>query len=243
MKIKKIIKMFEYGSVCVIGMRGRGKDLLFSNVIPRRKLPYVSNVNYGGKHIEFNYLDIDCGGNTYKEFISGDLAYYEYPYPDHTDIYLSDVGVYFPAQYCNELNRDYKNLATFMALSRHLGLCSVHINTQALNRCYDKIREQSDHYILCRRCLVLFHKIVFQWIRIYDKYESALTRQPPFRVSLPLFANKQMKLAQRMEKERYECTHGSIKNALLIYRHKGNYDPRIFKTKLKEGRIKNEKTK
>lgn len=238
MKIKKIIKMFEYGSVCVIGMRGRGKDLLFSNVIARRKLPYVSNVDYAGEFHEFKYSDIDVGGNTYKDFISGDLAYYKYPYPDRTDIYLSDVGVYFPAQYCNELNRDYKNLAVFAAISRHAGLCSMHYNCQYLGRIYDKLREQSDCYILCRRCFVFFHKIVFQWIRVYDKYESALTRQPPFRVIAPLFSNKEMKQQLKIEKERYECLHGSIKSGLLIYWHKGKYDSRIFKTKLEQGRVK-----
>ena len=237
MRLKKVIKLFENGSVCVVGMRGRGKDLLFSNIIPRRKLPYVSNVKYGGaEHHEFDIKTIDCGNNTYKQFISGELNYYEFPYPDRTDIYISDVGVYFPSQYCNELNRDYKNIPVFMALSRHLGQCNVHINVQNLNRAWDKLREQSDTYILCRKCFVLWGKVVIQFIRIYDKYESCLSRQPPFKLTLPLTANKEMRLNADMEKERYECTHGKIKNGILIYWNKGNYDNRIFKKKLLEGK-------
>lgn len=236
MKLKKIIRLFEQGSVCVVGMKGRGKDLLFSNVIARRKLPYISNVDYEGEHFAFDIQSINCGENTYRNFINGNIIYYEFPYPDGTDLYLSDVGVYFPSQYCSELNRDYKYVPVFMALSRHLGLCSVHLNVQNLNRSWDKLREQSDTYILCRRCHVFFGKIVLQWVRIYDKYESCLTRQPPFRLSLPLMASKEMKLNAKIEKERYECTHGSIKSGLLIYLHKGSYDSRVFKTMLKEGK-------
>lgn len=236
MRLKKIIKLFENGSVCVVGMRGRGKDLLFSNVIPRRKIPYISNVKYGGAdHFEFDIKKIDCGNNTYKNFVSGNLRYYTFPYPDKTDIYISDVGVYFPSQYCNELNRDYKNIPVFMALSRHLGLCNVHINVQNLNRAWDKLREQSDTYILCLRCKVLFGRLVIQQVRIYDKYESCLTRQPPFRVKLPIMANKEMRLSADIEKERYECMHGKIKTGLLIYWNKGSYNSRIFKTKLEKG--------
>lgn len=236
MKIRKIIKLFKYGNVCVVGMRGRGKDLLFSNVIARRKIPYVSNVEYSGaEYIPFELEKINCGNNTYKNFLSGKIYPYTFPYKDGTDVYISDVGIYFPSQYCNELNRDYKQIPVFMALSRHLGKANVHINVQALNRAWDKLREQSDTYILCKWCKVLFGKIVIQKVIIYDKYESCLTRQPPFRVSLPLTANKQMKLQAQLEKERYECQHGKIKSGILLYINKSKYDNRIFKKILEQG--------
>lgn len=67
---------------------------------------------------------------------------YEYPYPDGTDIYIADAGIYFPSQFCNELNRDYKYFPTFMALTRHLGEANVHFNVQNLNRVWDKIRSK-----------------------------------------------------------------------------------------------------
>lgn len=156
MRIKKIIRLFEDGNVCVTGLRGRGKDMLLANVTQRRQKPYVSNTDYGGVRYPFIPNDFNCAGNTYKEFISGDLYPYVFPFPDGTDIYIADAGVYFPAQYCNELNRDYGYFATFMALSRHLGKSNVHFNVQNLNRCWDKIREQSDIYIMCNKCVVLF---------------------------------------------------------------------------------------
>ena len=39
-------KMFSQGNVCVTGLRGTGKDMLMSNVISSRKLPYISNMDY-----------------------------------------------------------------------------------------------------------------------------------------------------------------------------------------------------
>lgn len=47
MRFKKMMKHFEDGNVCVIGLRGRGKDMLQGNVIVRRKKPYISNTDYG----------------------------------------------------------------------------------------------------------------------------------------------------------------------------------------------------
>lgn len=46
MRLKKIIKMFEKGNVCVCGLKGSGKDMLFANVVNRRMKPYVSNTEY-----------------------------------------------------------------------------------------------------------------------------------------------------------------------------------------------------
>lgn len=93
--LNKIIRLFEAGNVCVCGLRGRGKDMLFANVIARRSAPYVSNTDYGGQRMRFAPRDFDCGGNTYKNFISGEITPYVYPFPDSTDIYISDAGVYF----------------------------------------------------------------------------------------------------------------------------------------------------
>ena len=200
MQIKKIIKMFEKGSVMVCGMKGRGKDLLMGNIIARRKLPYVSNVNYGGQHFPFEYSKIDLKCN-YNQLIKGDVPFYEFPYPKETDIYLSDCGVYFPSQYCNELNRDYKSLPIFIALSRHLsgGGCRVHSNAQYCGRVWDKLREQQDFWIYANWCKVLFGKIVIQKVTIYDKYESALSHIKPNRIHLSIFdINREVRLKKQM---------------------------------------------
>lgn len=234
MRFKKIIQLFKDGNTCVCGLRGKGKDMLTANVIARRKIPYVSNVNYGGSHYQFNYEDIACGKNTYQNFIDGKMKYYKYPFDDGTDIYLSDAGVYFPSQFCGDLNKHYQYMSVFQAISRHVGQCNFHFNAQNLNRVWDKIREQSDTYILCRFCWY-WHGIVLQKVTIYDRYQSAVDRMKPLYLPLPMFANKEMRLQRKMEYARYEAQHGSIKNGLLLYRNKSTYDTRLFKKLLEEG--------
>lgn len=235
MSLQHVIKLFEDGNVCVTGLRGRGKDLLISNVVLRRKLPYVCNVDYGGNYIAFNPNDFNCGCNSYKNFIENDVKYYHYPFGDNVDCYVSDAGIYFPSQFCNELNKYYPYMATFQALSRHFG-CNFHINVQNLNRCWDKIREQSDTYIMTMGCKVLFG-IVFQRIRIYEKYESCVNRMPPFRVTTPLLSSPQTRINIKLQKQMYESTHGEIKSMFLIYRNKSNYNSRFFNDMLKNGKV------
>lgn len=202
-----------------------------SNVIARRKDGYVSNIDYthDTRYNPLNFADFDLSGNTYKDFISGNVKTYEQKFPDDTDIYISDAGVYLPSQFCNELNRDYKGFVSFMALSRHFG-CNVHINVQNLNRCYDKIREQSDTYLYCRGCIVLFG-FVFQRVTEYELYDTALSRMRPPRVRIPLF-NTIARSQARTYLDQYRNTHGAIRDHLLIYRHKSSYDTRYFKTLL-----------
>lgn len=236
MLFKSIIRMFEDGNVCVVGLRGRGKDMLMSNVVVRRGIPYVSNVCYDlHHHIEFNPSDFSCGGNSYKNFIDKSVNKYVYPFVDGTDLYLSDCGVYYPSQYCNELNRDYKHVSTYMALSRHLGQANVHTNCQNLNRIWDKLREQSDQYIACQWCKVFFGKLVLQKVIIYDNADSCQRRVKPYKPCLPLLYTREMKLQAELDKSRYEQTYGLVRGAWLLYINKSNYDTRVFKRILEEG--------
>lgn len=235
MRFKKLIRLFEDGNVCVCGLRGRGKDLLFANVISRRNMDYVSNIDYGGKFHNFNYDDLDCGQNQYTNFISGDVKYYQYPYPDGTDVYLSDAGIYFPSQFCSDLNRKFPYMSVFQAISRHVGDCNFHFNAQNLNRVWDKIREQSDIYILCRRCFYI-KGFVLQFITIYDKYDSAVARMKPLKLPMPLLSNKETRMMRKIQIAQFEAAHGSIENRILIYKNKSNYNTRQFNQILKEGR-------
>lgn len=236
MKFKKIIKLFEDGNVSVCGMRGRGKDLLMSNVAIRRDKTYISNINYGRAWYPFDYIQLNCGKNSYKNFINGNVKQYTFNYPDETDIYLSDAGVYFPSQYCNELNKEFREMPVFQALSRHVGNCNFHFNVQNLNRVWDKIREQSDTYILCRHCFYIkLVDVVIQKVTIYSDYNSALSRRKPLYLPMPIFANKEMKLQRRIQQANYTAQYGDIKNGWLLYKNKSNYDDRRFKKMLKEG--------
>ena len=235
MNFKKIVRLFEDGNVCVTGLRGTGKDLLTANVVVRRNKPYVSNMDYGGYYAPLDIQKINLGENTYREFISGKLKHYEFPYARGSDIYISDVGIYFPSQYCNELNKEFKYLPGYMALSRQVSHNNFHINVQNLNRAWDKIREQSDIYIRCRRCIYIpIVNWVLQFITIYDKYDSCVNRVAPCRVSSPLF-NKQGKAQVDTYRDNFYNTHGSVKNRILFYRNKSSYDTYYFEKLLKEG--------
>lgn len=231
--LKPIISLFKQGNVCVTGLRGRGKDMLMANVIARKKQDYVSNIDYACfnlSHIPLDLNKLDLGGNKYDDFIKGTVKAYKYPYPENRDIYISDVGVYFPAQYCNELNRQYQEFPYFMALSRQLGNANVHINVQNLNRAWDKIREQSDNYIYCRWCIYIpFIRLVIQRVTVYDKYESCLNRVKPFRTSVPLFGSSDAKARVRIEKDKFNQQNGNIKGRTLIYFNRSHYNTRHFK--------------
>lgn len=239
MRLRSIIKLFENGNVCVVGERGCGKDMLMSNVVVRRSLPYISNVEYLKKSLlqpEFHVLDfskIDCGGNTYVNFMSGNILPYKYPYPLGVDVYISDVGVYMPSQFCNELNKSYKQIPTFMALSRHLGECNVHINVQNLNRAWDKLREQSRTYITCLRCRVFklpFHRqLVLQRIRVYEKYQSCVDNVPKLRLPFYMYLGKD-KTQARLYRLNYRISHGIIKESTLVYFNRSNYDTHVFRS-------------
>lgn len=229
MRLKKLCKIFKRENVSVCGMRGRGKDLLFANVILRRRKSYISNVDYGGDRYPLDFSQIDPK-NTYDNFITGNVNPYVYPYPDGTDIYLSDAGVYFPSQYCNELNKKYATMPVYQALSRHLGDCNFHTNAQNLNRVWDKIREQSDTYILCRWCIyVPLVNIVLQGITIYDRYQSAFERQKPLKLPASAMSDRNVKMNKAIMKAQFEASHGTIKNRLLIYHNRSKYNTRLFK--------------
>lgn len=257
MRLKRFIrKTFTQGNVCVTGLRGTGKDMLFANVIARRKKPYISNCDYHCKRspyipLKFNKLDVK---NNYKNLIEDNIISYDYPYPEACDIYVTDASVYFPSQDFLDLNRKYPNMVNFQALSRHLGNCNFHINAQNLNRLWDKIREQSDIYIRCERCIVLPRLLfrrrspwVLQIVTVYDKYESCVNRVKPFRpLPVPLFNKAGTRNTIKADNERYKREfderNGSVKRYFLVYRNKTQYDTRLFKKLFggKNERLENE---
>lgn len=244
-KKTKLVKIFKENSVLVGGARGSGKDMLFNYIITRRRKSYISNVQYAEyklakreeekkikpkdkKWIRFDPLyQWGMGGNDNKSFIEGKINKYEYPYKDKIDYYISDIGVYFPAQEVTMLNKRYKTATVFQALLRHMGDANLHANTQAFNRPWDKIREQFEIYILCRKCKVWFGKIVRQKVTIYDRYESAIDKVSPMRKGLGRKA--------RQEYEKFRAQYGEIKTMKIWYIMKKKYNTRMFKEMLKGG--------
>lgn len=234
MGLRKIIRLFNKGNCCVFGLRGTGKDILFGNVIARRKEQYISNLDYGNQYNRFVFDLVDLK-NTYKNFLTGNVNQYVWDFPPNTDIYLSDCGVYFPSQYNGELNKQYPSVPNYQALSRQVCKNNFHFNAQNLNRVWDKIREQSDIYIMCRSCKVIFG-ICFLRYRLYEKYQSAVDRVAPCRIRVPLFANKEVKLNARMYVDKFVNQYGIIKSGFAIFKNKSKHNTYYFGDLLKEGK-------
>ncbi len=241
---RQLLKLFDDGNVIVTGLRGRGKDLLFSFVTNhhvrqsiksksgRYRRKYISNIDYtsGKGYIPFRSDSMLLGGNTFHNFVVGKFNFYSYPYKDGFDYFISDGGVYFPAQYFQMLDKYYPSAPLFFALSRHLGNCNIHFNVQNLNRLWDKIREQADIYILCRSCKVLFGRIAIQKITVYDRYESCIDRRRPF--ARFAFRGKEV----RMRQAEFDAQYGIIKNMTIVHvLPKKHYNDRIFKDYLLKG--------
>lgn len=249
MRIKSIVKLFDKGNVSVCGLRGTGKDMLFANVIERRHKPYISNCDYHCSNssfikLDFSKIDLD---NNYTQLLNGDIIPYDYPYPEGADIYISDAGIYLPAQYQGDLIYKYKGIPTFAALSRHLGNCNFHFNSQNIERVWDKLREQSDIYIRCESCYVfkvlpkipffgrLFRNLVIQRVVLYDKYQSCVDRVQPFKPLVPrALASKEERAIciqqNDTQKIQYRNSYGTVNRRYIIYRNKSNYDTRLFKS-------------
>lgn len=224
---REIVKDFERNNVIVFGKKGCGKDLLFSEVIRKRKTAYVSNCDYGGKgYMPFKPSQISLAPNDFRSFIDDKITTIKKDDPlEGVDFYLSDGGIYFPSQYDGVLDKKYPSLPIFYALSRHLYASNFHINTQALGRIWLKIREQADTYIKACRVLKLPFFLIVK-ARIYDKYESALNDVRPLKVAK---LNKYAKSEANM----FKASQGYIKEGYLIIRKKHiSYDTRLFHTKV-----------
>lgn len=224
--MRKVIKLFEKGNVLVAGLRGTGKDMLMSNVCVRRNKRYISNIVYDEKnHIELNLNDFNVNNNCVN-FIEGDIRPYHYPYEDGIDIYISDATVYFPNYDFKLLNKEYPGFINYQALSRQIGANNVFCNCQNTTRLWDKLVEQSDIYIKCRKCIYIKPlKLVIQVIRVYDKKEAFENNVPPC-PPRPIGIAKQLYEVMKLN---YFIQHGQIKQRILIYRNKSNYDTRRFK--------------
>lgn len=227
---RAVLKCFSQGNTIVSGMRGQGKDALFCWVINKRRKNYISNVQYSSPRRKFQRFDFDIkvwelSGNTYETIMNDQVKPYVYPYPDGIDYYISDSGVYFPCQYNNELNKRYKATSLFAALSRHLGDCNIHCNVQRQSRLWDKLREQSDLYLVQKRCII--PKVLnplrlgLMTTYIYSNQQAAEEQVP-----LPHFG---IGSKARDRKLNYFANHGTIKRHTFLFRLPYNYDSRRFK--------------
>lgn len=221
---KLVLSAFLDGNVIVNGMRGRGKDLLFDWVINKRCIDYCSNVDYskGRGYVEFKGEYLSLGGNTFDNFIDDSIISYEYPLEDKVDFYISDAGIYFPAQEHKQLEKKYPSYALFQGLSRHLGDCNFHCNVQNLNRLWDKIREQSDTYILMVRSRFWFGGL-FHTMKgyVYDNYDACVKRVKPMK--------RRWGRLGKIEHDKFCAAYGNIRKFKITTFHRPTYDSRRFK--------------
>lgn len=222
-----IPRLFERQNVCVCGMMGSGKDVLFGNVIARIRRPYISNLDYGGDRIVFKPWMLDFNNN-WKNLMTDSINRYEHLFPDGYHMYLSDLGLYLPAQFQGEITKLYPNVGFSIPMFRQVAGGWLHGNAQTPNRIYDKIREHFDIWISCRWCKVLFKKIVIQYVVEYERYQSCVDRVPPFPLRRPLLNPNRIQQYE-IQKANYLIAHGRVRPRLLIYKNKSKHDTRAFK--------------
>ena len=257
--IRKLVKEHLKHNIMITGEKGSGKDVLTGNIVARIPHRYVSNVDYtlDDRFIPLDLSKFNVGGNIYENFISGCILPYKYPYEDGVNVYISDCGNYFPAQYDSQLDKKYGYFATWSSLQRQLGDSCLHVNTQAYGRVWKKIREQAtEYYIRCDKCLVLFGNhgefakfvnrvfkrdlykfggIVFATYYFYDKASSCENRVKPCRVRKPFMANKEQRLHYSMHMDNFYNQYGTVEKKIYICVNKSKHDTRAFKCLLENG--------
>lgn len=169
---------FDNYDCAVYGFRGTGKDVLFAHAINLKGGKHYSNILYNANTVVRDLKDLNVGGNTYEDFINGNIKKFIPNFEDGYHFFISDAGVYLGCQYNKELNQNYGELPIHIALRRHLYDSHVHTNSQALNRPWDKVREQQGCFIHNLGVLDYGDFLIVKAIS-YTKYESALECLPP----------------------------------------------------------------
>lgn len=173
-----LLNAFDNYDCAVYGFRGTGKDVIFAHAINLKGGKHYSNIYYNSETEVRDLKELHVGGNEYPDFISGNIKKFEPSFEDGYHFFISDAGVYLGCQYNTELNKNYGELPIHLALRRHLYNSHVHTNSQALNRPWDKIREQQGCFIHTLETLDYGDFLVVKAIS-YTKYESALECLPP----------------------------------------------------------------
>ena len=211
-----LVNTFDNNDVAVYGFRGSGKDLLFAHGINLKGQKHYSNIYYNALTEVRDLKDLHVGGNEYPAFINGTTRKFTPNFEENYHFFISDAGVYLGCQYNKELNQNYGELPIHLALRRHLYNSHVHTNSQALNRPWDKIREQQGLFIHTLGVLDYGDDLIVKAIS-YTKYESALACLPP---------------PDKPDKYQ-DMKYGEIKeHKFLIPVESLTYDTRHFKTEL-----------
>ena len=221
-KVSKFKKIAKKNNVIVYGHKGKGKDLIFQWMTPRKK-PYVSNTDYGGDQIPLNLTLMTDINNDFRDFINGDVhKANKIEKLEGVDWYISDSGVYLPSNEDAYLHKMYKSFPILFALSRHLYNSNIHCNIQELDRLWKPIREQADYYLRAIGTLKLPFLVVVRVIG-YDNYNDAVAKLSPIKIKL--FDKRESKA----QKEIANSSRGEIsKFFIVIPKWRIHYDTRAF---------------
>lgn len=225
---KRIVQAFRSNNVLVFGKKGKGKDLIFQEVIATRKAPYLSNIDYGGKRLKEVWPnELSVTPNTYENFIANEVATLQKVEEwEDIDAYVSDMGVVLPSQMDSLLHKKFPSFPIYYALSRHLYNSNIHGNTQNLERAWKAIREQADYFVQARGVINLGFCLIIRTTE-YDKYKSAVAELSPVKGG-GLFNS-----FRKAETAIYNATNGFIKDGyLIVWKRHIKYDTRAYHEKI-----------
>ena len=211
---------FDNFDVAVYGLRGSGKDVIFAHAINLHAKKHYSNLRYNSQTEVRDIRELNVGGNSYEDFINGTTKKFVPNFEENFHFYISDAGVYLGCQFNRELCANYGELPIHLALRRHLYDSHLHTNSQALNRPWDKIREQQGTFIHCLGT-VNYGDFLIVSVITYSKYESALECLPPPEKPDKYHTLKYGEIVERRFKVpimtlNYDTRH--FKNELLIFK-------------------------
>lgn len=224
---KALIETFQNDNVIVFGLKGHGKDLIFNKVINARNEPCYANIPYNKELCTVRGLeDFSVSPNTSIDILNDDIKVIKKINREHTDMYISDGGIFLPSQLSNLLCKKYPGLPIYYALNRHLTASCMHINTQYLGRVWDKLREHAGYYIKACKTYKLFGFLITKFT-IYNKYDSAMSQLDPYKPTGLLKHSE-----TRANEEDFKAKHGEVNQYFIIQHHtKCYYDSRYFHKK------------
>lgn len=218
-----IASKFKRSNIIVFGRKGSGKDLIFQKVINLSKKPHLANMVYNEKTQIIDVGDLNVSPNTYEDFIDGTVQKtHYYKQYNKSDVYISDAGVILPSQYDSKLDKKYPSLPILYALSRQAYQMNCHVNTQALNRVWKKLREQADGYFKALMTISLPF-MLYTKVRYFEEYQSADANLLPFKKTL-------MNKDANALKKQYDATNGKVIDMWICQRKKMiKYDTYYFR--------------
>ena len=235
--LKRIYRMSKRYNLSISGMKGTGKDVLVGNLLARYSPGYVSNVDYTGD-TRFHPLDMSVYNipTTTQELLNGHVTHYwEIPHDlDGLEVWISDCGCLLPSHEDKYLSQHYSGLPKCFALSRQICGTTMHYNTQQDGRVWIKLREQSERYIRCNRCIFI-GQLVILTLTTYTKRSSVDDNVPPYPVKKPFLVSKrnEARMAWELAKAQYDIQYGEVDRYTLVFFNKSKHDTYRFRTILK----------